>query len=197
MRQKAFASQEYLEVARKYAEEHLKGRLLEHTRGCVEMAQKLAHRFGLDPEKAATAAYLHDITKTFSLEQQTALLQRLGMSPAELASHLPAIVHGWLSALIAKKELRIDDSEVLQAIEVHSTGCAGMSDLAKVVFISDFIEHTRRFPKAAELRGREYPTLDEAVITILRRKLEYLLEGRAIVAHRAIECWNELVARVK
>ncbi|MBI5116525.1 bis(5'-nucleosyl)-tetraphosphatase (symmetrical) YqeK [Candidatus Poribacteria bacterium] len=184
-------------MARRCAEEHLKGRLLEHTRGCVEMAQKLARRFGLDADKAATAAYLHDITKAFSLEQQTALLQKLGMSPAELASHLPAVVHGWLSALIAKRELGIDDPEVLQAIEAHSTGCAGMSDLSKVVFISDFIEHTRRFPKAAELRGREYPTLDEAVITILRRKLEYLLEGRAIVDRRAIECWNELVERAR
>ncbi len=171
--------------------------MLEHTRGCVEMAQKLALRFGVDPEKAATAAYLHDIAKAFSLEQQTAVLERMGIPATELASHLPAVVHGWLATLIAKRELGIDDPEVLQAAEAHSTGCAGMSDLAKIVFISDFIEHTRRFPKAAELRGREYPTLDEAVLVILRRKLEYLLEGRAIVDSRAVECWNELVGRAK
>jgi predicted HD superfamily hydrolase involved in NAD metabolism len=171
--------------------------LLDHTRGCVRTAQKLARRFGLDSERAATASYLHDIAKSFPRDEQAVLARKMGMTAAEIRSYPPAVLHGPLSALIATNELGIDDPEVLQAIEAHSTGCARMCGVARVVFIADYIEPTRSFPGVTELRRRGYTTLDEATTVILKRKLDHLFREGKVVDSRAIDLWNELMRPAK
>jgi predicted HD superfamily hydrolase involved in NAD metabolism len=182
-----------LQAAKKYAERNLDGRLLEHTRGSVETARKLAHRFGLDEENAVIASYLHDIAKPLKKDRQIAMAGEMGMAQAEIDSYPLAVLHGPLGALIAQKELGIEDAEVLQAILAHSTGCAGMCDIAKVVFIADYIEETRSFPGAKELRSRGDVTLDEFTTAILRRKLNHLIEYNRDIDPRAIDLWNDLM----
>jgi len=193
MQDKTRQTPHYSRIAQEYAVEHLRGRLLEHTLGCVEMVQALARRFNVDLEKVTTASYLHDIAKRFSHEEQAALAQKMGMTEAQMRSHLPAVLHGPLGALIVQKELGIDDAEVLQAIEYHSTGGPGLSDVAKALFIADYIEQSRTFPGATELRSHGQVTLDELTTAVLAQKLQYLIDGRKVMAPRAIEFWNELV----
>jgi HD superfamily phosphohydrolase YqeK len=102
-------------------------------------------------------------------------------------------LHGPLGALIAKKQLGIDDPEVLQAIEAHSTGCAGMCGVAKVVFVAVYIELTRSYPGATELRSHGHVTLDELTAAILERKLIHLMEKRKVIDPRALDFWNDRV----
>jgi predicted HD superfamily hydrolase involved in NAD metabolism len=147
----------------------------------------------VDEERARAASFLHDIAKMLPKTEQTALARELGMSEAELASYPIQVLHGPVAALIARKELGVDDSEVLQAIAAHSTGCAGMSGIAKVVLIADYIEETRSFPGAEELRSHGAVTLDELTIAILRRKLNHLIEANKDIDPRAIALWNELI----
>jgi predicted HD superfamily hydrolase involved in NAD metabolism len=196
MRQDIHTAQQDLLAAERYAEEHLDGRLLEHTRGCVDTARKLAHKLGLDADKAGTAAWLHDVAKRFPRREQVVIARRLGMSEAEIASYLPPVLHGPLAALIARNELSINDPDVLQAIATHSSGCAGMCDVAKVVFISDYIELTRSFPGAEELRSHGDVTLNELAAAILKRKLIYLLDEQKDIDLRAITFWNELMVEL-
>lgn len=184
-------------IAEEYAERHLNGRLLEHTRGCVDTARKLAHRFDVDEERVVIASYLHDIAKRFSKERQSAMAREMGMSDPEIDSYPAAVLHGPLAALIAREELGIDDKEILQAITAHSSGCAGMSAAAKVVFVADYIEMSRRFPGAEELRSHGNVTLDELTIAILRRKLSHLIEANKDIDLRGVELWNELAASSK
>jgi len=185
--------QEDAEAAREYAEENLDGRLLEHTRGCVATARKLAHRFSLAEAKAVAAAYLHDIAKADPKERQVAMCRKMGMSDAEIDSYPPPVLHGPLAALMAKDLLGVDDPEILQAITAHSTGCKGMCEIGKALFVADYIEETRSFPGASELRSHGSLTLDELATAILRRKLDYLIENNKVIDPRAIEFWNELM----
>ncbi len=197
MENKTLTFEDWLKAARDYAESKLTARLLDHTRGCVETARKLAARFGVDADKAAAASYLHDIAKTFSHKEQAAMARRMGMSEADIDAHPLPVLHGFLAAHIAKQELGIDDPDILQAIECHSTGCAGMSDLAKVVFVADYIELTRSFPGAEELRSHGHVTLDQLTLAVLRRKLKHLLDGAMVIDPRAFECLNDLKDRVE
>ncbi len=186
----------YLETARQYAEENLSGELLEHTRGCVETARALARRFNVDAHKAMTASYLHDIAKIYSHEEQAALAGKMNVSAVEIHSCPRAVLHGSLGAAIAEQELGINDPDILQAIRAHSTGCAAMCNVAKVVFVADYIEHTRNFPGATELRNRGdlgNVSLDTLTTAVLKRKLEHLLEERKDIDLRAIALWNEQV----
>jgi predicted HD superfamily hydrolase involved in NAD metabolism len=186
--------QQYAVIAKEYAEQNLENQLLEHTRGCVETAGKLARRFTLAEDKAVAAAYLHDIAKAYPKDHQVAMSRELGMSDAEIESYPLPVLHGPLAARIAGKKLGIDDSEILQAIENHSTGCKGMSGIGKAVFIADYIEQTRSFPGASELRSHGNLTLDEIAAAIMRRKLDHLIEENKIIDARAIEFWNELMS---
>jgi predicted HD superfamily hydrolase involved in NAD metabolism len=192
MKEPARTPLQYSEIARRHAEEKLNGGLLEHSLACAESAQKLARRFGADVEKTLAASYLHDVAKVFSTEKQAAMAREMGMSDAEIDSCPPPVLHGLVGALIARKELGIDDAEVLQAIEAHSTGCAGMCKVAKIVFIADYIELTRSFPGASELRSHGNATLDELTRAILRRKLRHLMDEGKIIDGRAIALWNDL-----
>jgi predicted HD superfamily hydrolase involved in NAD metabolism len=185
---------EIVEIAKEYAEKNLDGPLLDHTLGCAETARKLARRFALVEEKAAAASYLHDIAKAFPKDRQVAMCRELGMTEAEIVSYPPPVLHGPLAALMAKDRFGIDDPEILQAIAAHSTGCTGICEIGKALFIADYIEHTRSFPGASELRSDGSLTLNEIVIAILRRKLDYLLKENKVVDPRAIEFWNELMS---
>lgn len=181
-------------VAKEYAEQNLGGKLLEHTRGCAETVQKLAHRFALAEKKAVAAAYLHDIAKMYRKDRQIAMARNLGMSEAEIDSYPLAVLHGPLAALIARDRLGIDDCEILEAIENHSTGCKGMHAIGKAVFIADYIEQTRSFPGASELRSHGDLTLNEIAAAILRRKLGHLIDENKRIDSRAIEFWNDLMS---
>jgi predicted HD superfamily hydrolase involved in NAD metabolism len=185
--------QKTVTVAKEYAEQNLDGRLLEHTRGCTETARKLAHRFELVEEKAVAASYLHDIAKAFPKDRQVAMSREMGMSDAEIDSYPLAVLHGPLAALMAKDRLAIDDPEILQAVAAHSTGCAKMCAVAKAVFVADYIEETRSFPGASELRSHGSLTLNEISTAILRRKLDHLIDENKVVDPRAMEFWNELM----
>ena len=185
-------SGEIARAAQEYAESRLSGRTLEHTRGCVESAQKLGLRFRLDKDKTLTAAYLHDIAKALSKDKQAELARELGMSDDEIASYPLSVLHGPLAALIARDNLGVYDPETLQAIAAHSSGCAKMSEVAKVVFIADYIEESRVYPGADELRSHGDVTLDDLTMAVLRRKLNYLIEENKDIDPRAIELWNEL-----
>jgi len=195
MQKEKITLQEYLEKAKRYAEEKLSGKLLAHTRGCVETALKLARRLSVDADKVETASYLHDIAKIHSHDEQVSLAREIGMAITEIQSYPRAVLHGPLAALIVEKELGIDDADILQAIRAHSTGCAGMCDVAKIIFVADYIELTRNFPGASELRSHGSMTLNELSAAILKRKLEYLLEERKDIDPRAIEFWNDLMKR--
>jgi predicted HD superfamily hydrolase involved in NAD metabolism len=181
-------------AARKYAEDYLGGGLLEHTLGCARASVELAHRFGLDEEKIATASYLHDIAKRFDIERQIELAREMGMSQAEIDYYPLAVLHGPLAALIARDKLGVDDADVLQAISAHSTGCAGMSSIATVVFIADYTEAGRSFPGSGDLRSKSNLTLNEYAVAILRSKLEYLIDHDRVIDPRAMEFWNELMS---
>jgi predicted HD superfamily hydrolase involved in NAD metabolism len=183
---------QYSNIAQQYAEKKLRGRLLEHVFACAETGEKLARKFDCSEDKAAAACYLHDIAKALPYPEQVAYGRRLGMSRKEIESFLPPILHGPVAARITKKELLIDDAEIIEAIECHSTGCAGMRQLAKIVFIADYIEFTRAFPGAKELRSHGAVTLDELAAAILARKITHLLEERRPIDSRAFEFWNDL-----
>lgn len=197
MRPQKHITEGYSAAAKEFACERLDGRLFEHTCECANSAAKLARRFGLDGEKTVAAAYLHDIAKTIPKVEQAGVAREMGMSQQEIQSYPPPVLHGPLGALIAERQLGIDDPEILQAIRAHSSGCKSMCDVAKAVFIADYIEISRKFPGADELRSQGNVTLNELTAAILESKLRHLLEERRVIDPRAFELWNELMVERK
>ena len=161
-----------------------------HTMNTVLTAVELADRYGIDPEKARLAALLHDCAKTG--EPPLELAERLGVEPDDWERAVPDILHARLGAIIAREEYGVKDADTLQAIAAHTTGGTGMSDLDKVIYLSDMIEPGRDFPGVDEIRDASWRGLNRAVVVGMERSLNYCGKLGKRVHPATLEAKNEI-----
>lgn len=63
----------------------------------------------------------------------------------------------------------------MSAIRWHTTGCADMKPLEKILYIADYIEPRRdRAANLEKVRKLAFKSLDEAMYEILAGNMEYL-----------------------
>ena len=125
----------------KQAKELVRSRLsdkrYEHTLNVKKMAVRLAKRYGVDEDKAALAALLHDSAKEISKDEMRELMRQYPQY-AEGGEERPAPVwHGICAAILARTRWGVEDEAILSAIACHTAGKAGMSKLDKVVYLAD------------------------------------------------------------
>lgn len=156
-----------------------------HAEGTSQTAAALAARYGADPDLAARAGILHDLTKALSGAQQLEFcrLHGLRVSEEELAN--PGILHGKTAAWCAR-EIFGECGAVCSAIEFHTTGKADMTLLEKIIYIADYVEPTRNFPGVDALRQAVRRSLDEGVLMGLEQTLALLhSQGRPVCSASA------------
>ena len=142
----------------KQAKELVRSRLsdkrYEHTLNVKKMAVKLAKRHGVDENRAALAALLHDAAK----EERP--------NP---------VWHGICAAILARTQWGVEDEAILSAIACHTAGKAGMSKLDKVVYLADMTSKERDWPGVGKLRKLELKDLDAAMLAALRQTNDFVL----------------------
>ena len=124
----------------KQAKELVRSRLsdkrYEHTLNVKKMAVRLAKRYGVDEDKAALAALLHDSAKEISKDEMRELMRQYPQY-AEGGEERPTPVwHGICAAILARTQWGVEDEAILSAIACHTAGKAGMSKLDKVVYLA-------------------------------------------------------------
>jgi predicted HD superfamily hydrolase involved in NAD metabolism len=162
-----------------------------HTLGVAETAAKLAAGLSIDPFRARVTALLHDCAKGLSKPRLKSFLVRSGADSLE--KRLPPLWHAPVGAYLAHARYGIQDPEVLAAIRWHSTGRAGMGKLEKLLFVSDFIEPTRKFSGAPSLRKLAVRRFDDALARVAALKIRWVLETGRVVHPNSIALWNWLV----
>ena len=158
----------------KQAKELVRGRLsdkrYEHTLNVRKMAVKLAKRYGVDEDKAALAALLHDSAKEISKDEMRAIM-RAHPELAEGGEERPTPVwHGICAAILARTEWGVEDEAVLSAIACHTAGKPGMSRLDKIVYLADMTSAERDWPGVNKLRRLELKDLDLAMLAASGRR---------------------------
>ena len=86
----------------------------------------------------------------------------------------PAILHGKAGAVILRERFGITDREFLEAVSCHTTGMPGMSDLAKIVYIADYIEPNRKHDGKTIVNMNDGGGLEHAFNAVFKRKYRYL-----------------------
>lgn len=150
-----------------------------HTLGVAEEAMALADIYGTqqDKQRAQVAGLLHDCAKDYpaALMERFSKEYKVPFPPG--VGEIPALIHPFLGAEVAKREYLVTSEEILDAIRFHTTGRANMSLLEKIVFIADYIEPNRgRFEGLEEARRIAYLDLDEAMDFILKESIRYVSE---------------------
>ena len=149
IRKRLYDAQPELAWLREQAYTMLNERRIAHVAGCESEAIELARRWGEDPELAAEAGILHDITKRLSYEEQLNL------------------------CLFGAGEA------VTEAIRWHTTGKPDMTLLEKIIYLADYIEPTRDFPGVEDLRTLAYEDIDRAMLLGLQMSVnEIRRDGR-------------------
>src|SRR5215211_8815190 len=108
-----------LETADAFARERLSEKRYGHTLRVADTAESLARVHGLDPARARLAALLHDAARETEPEEFLRLAGEWGLSVGELERESPKLLHGPVAAELARRELGVEDEEVLEAIRVH------------------------------------------------------------------------------
>ena len=98
----------------KQAKELVRSRLsdkrYEHTLNVKKMAVRLAKSYGVDEDKAALAALLHDCTKKLDMEGQLALCAQYHIRLDDLERHALKLLHAKTGAAIARDVFGVDDA---------------------------------------------------------------------------------------
>lgn len=172
----------------------LSPRLLGHVRRVEETAIVLAQRFGVDAERAALAGLLHDYARELPATELLALARARGVSVDAITARHPGLLHGPVAAALLPDDLGISDPAVLQAIALHTTGAAHMTALDKVVWLADYIEPARDFPRVHPVRELAERDLDAALTMAMDNTICYLLEQGAVMHPAIVAARNAILA---
>ena len=169
-----------LERAEAFARSRLSERRYEHTLRVADTAEDLALAHDLYADRARLAALLHDAAREMGSEEFLGLAQEWHLQFGDAERQSPKLLHGPVAAELARRELGIDDEEVLEAVRAHTTGRQGMGPLALVLYVADKIEPARDYPSVGRLRKLAREDLKAAAEESLRRAIAHNQErGKA------------------
>lgn len=160
-----------------------------HVVGCESEAVMLAKTWGEDPDDAATAGILHDITKRFHGKEQLKLCEEYGIVLDAEQRRSPGVLHALTGAQLARERFHVSD-EIYGAIRWHTTGKPDMTRLERIIYLADFIEPTRDFPGLEELRKIAYRDLNGAMALALSLSLGNLRRRGQEIVPETLEAYR-------
>src|SRR5919202_1357351 len=162
-----------LDAAQSYARERLSEKRYTHTLRVADTVERLAELHGLDPKKARLAALLHDSAREVGKEELLRVADEEGIATSELERERPVLLHGPVAAKLARKDLGVEDGEVLEAVHAHTTGEPGMGPWALALYVADKIEPDRDQPGVEDLRKLALEDLRHATTAALEDSISY------------------------
>ncbi|MDR2245976.1 MAG: nicotinate (nicotinamide) nucleotide adenylyltransferase [Treponema sp.] len=145
-----------------------------HSRGAAVMAHDLCAHFGLDPGRGYLAGVAHDMAKSLPEEEMMRLARRDDKNFPKLEQKKPALLHGRAGAVLLRQKFGIEDEDILEAIQYHTTGRPGMGALAQVVYIADKIEYSRGEVKGELKDFSRFADLDSLFTAVLEETVAFL-----------------------
>lgn len=172
-------------------------KLYRHSLGVQETAMKLARQYGIDEEKAALAGLLHDFGKSLSLDEQHRLAKDLDLAD-EVCLYEPVLLHGPVGAYLIEQEFEEQfDEEVLEAVKKHTTGAPGLSPLAQIIYLADYIEPGRTCPGVESIRELAFRDFKRALLGAVDMTIKYVLEREKLLHPDSISFRNALLLYIR
>lgn len=183
-----------VEEIKKELEKKLSERRYEHSISVMNMAEELAKIYNVNVEDAKIAGLLHDNAKEMSEEEMLKYVKENNIEITEFEEINVKILHGKIGADIAKKEYGVTD-QIAKAIEYHTVTNPNMDLLAKIVYVSDKIELTRKFDKFDLEPERKMAKidLDKTILLILDNTTKYLIDNNKMISIESIATRNKLL----
>lgn len=173
--------------------ERLSPARFQHAMGVMNLSRELASLYGADIEKAAVAGLLHDIARELSSSELMKEAQRAAIPIGPIEAKTPLLLHGAVGAALVRRELLIEDPEILEAIADHITGASSMSLVAQIVFLADFAEPNRRFSTARFARELAKINRLMALEYVFNQEIIFAINQGFLVHPKTVEARNRLL----
>ncbi len=169
-----------------------KENVLKHVENVADIAVGLAAAYNLDITKTKLAALLHDISGIMTPQEMYdfVITQGLEIDPAEEKYH--ALLHQRVSKIIAQEEFGVTDSDILNAIECHTTLRKNASLYDKIIFIADKISWDLKFAPLFDdlIKNATIEALNKACYSYIKYQFDNNL---LVMAHKwLIDAFDEL-----
>ena len=179
----------YKEILKK----RLSAKRYTHSVGVANTSAKLAGMFNGDIERAYLAGLLHDYAREVSGSELLELAVAHDLCGDAVDLLQPSLLHGPVGAWMLKTQGIIDDETILNAIRWHTTGHPDMDQLARIVYIADYIEPGRDFPGVDALRQIAYRDLDLGMLAGLDHTISYLIQRGGYLHPWSVATRNRLL----
>lgn len=183
-----------IEEMKKDLKELLSKRRYEHSIGVMNMAEELAKIYNVDIQNAKIAGLLHDNAKEMKKEEILKYVKENKIKINKFERLNLPILHGKIGADIAKKRYGVNE-KIQKAIEYHTTTNPKMDMLAKIIYVSDKVELTRKSDKfdIKLERNLAKQDIDQALLLILNNTTKYLVDNDKMISVESIATRNKLI----
>lgn len=167
------------------------GRYL-HSLGAMKAAGELAKIYGDDEEGAKLAGLVHDIAKELPKEEIEVALKKYNIEPDIIERNQLGLLHAKLGAELAREKFNICE-KIQNAIKYHTTGNIKMDKFAKIIYLADKIEETRKYPEVEDLRRLAKQDLDKAMLFVMDFTIQKSIKKQTLIHPDTIEMRNTLI----
>ena len=174
----------------------LSERRYQHSVAVMNTAVLLAQRYRADVEKTQLAALLHDCGRSVPLEDVVERALDFDIQPDEIERLHPILLHAKVGAVLAQTVFGVMDDDVISAIQTHTVGGAGLSKIAKILYLADMIEPERDYDGVAALRQMASQHLDCALLAAYEKSISAVLARRMLLHPDTVAGRNELVIKL-
>nr|WP_242004624.1 bis(5'-nucleosyl)-tetraphosphatase (symmetrical) YqeK [Brachyspira aalborgi] len=166
----------------------------EHIISTRELAIKIAEKYTIDIYKTSIAALCHDLGKRYKDEEMKKII--FECDNKKYPNYITgALLHARVSSIIAQNEFNINDKEILNAIESHTVGHGNMSMLEKIIYVSDYLEPTRKIEIANKIREKIFIDFDSAFLEVVLESINFVLSKKQYLSDKTIELYNSLIIK--
>lgn len=179
-----------------YVRAHLSLPRFLHSVRTAAMAEGLCGRFGLQMEAGCTAGIAHDMAREFPADAVTAIAREDGLPLLDEELQRPVLLHGRAAAVLLQRSWGEERNSVLDAVRWHTQGHPEMGELAKIIYIADYIEEGRaHISDQFRRRILGLNTPDEMVLKIMQSQFAHLKDKQTDISTYALQLYSVLEER--
>ena len=198
-----------LDILRQDIKTYMRESRYRHTLGVEkEMRFLAAYYMPHRVTEAAAAGLLHDVTKEMTQEEQFAYCREFAIPLSEEEKLSPSLLHARTGAHFAKTHFpACTTAAVARAIERHTVAAKHMSIFDAMLYLADYTEENRRYPKCLSLRQKIHTALPAArpedrrlllsafLLEAYDNTLSSLIEMGCVISPATLKARNFLLAK--
>ena len=175
-----------------------------HSLGVMKMAGRLALIYRPNDlefhNKCEIAGLLHDYGKFYKVQDYLELT-KVNNIDFKYDAVYNQVYHGYYGYLGVKRDLKINDNDILMAIRNHIMGAPLMSLIEEIIYVADLIEEGRNeidIPIVKPLRKLALDgNLKEAVAFEAKHVVSHLIDRNIPIHPESLGCYNGYIKYLK